>query len=282
MSTRLELPPSRGLPEARRREIRAALVAASHRRRHARRWLVTAPIGVLALLLGLGLGVVRPWETREPVVGVPATSPSGPARPTPDPTTSSPTPAAPTVPAARATDRGPLSDAARTNVVSRCLTGLGRSTTVETVHLARRTSTSGDVMLFTGRDGLAYACSDDEASLLAGPGLKTRALPEPDAEHPAVRVDGDGLSSGSENGHVSSTTTGAYRVDDEVASLQSRLVVDGHAGPWFEASRAGGWAWTSATVEYTSSRRLTPRADHRVEVRAFDASGNRLGVDRTR
>ena len=282
MSTDLQPPPAREMPVGRRREIRAALVRASHRRRHPRRWLVAAPVAVLALLLGLALA--QPWTLGAPDVGVPAVSPTLPAGPSTDAATPSPTPTptAPVVPAARLTDRGPLSKSDRSRAVSRCLDGLGRATTVATLHFARRTSLSGDAVVFEGRDGISYACSDDGSGLVAGPMSKMGDLPTPDAKHPVVLIDGEGLSSSSGQGRVDARTSGAYRVTDEVASLQSRLVVDGHAGAWFEASRADGWAWTGATVDYagTMPRRL-PGVDFRVDVRAFDADGKRLAVDRT-
>ena len=286
MSTRLQPPPPRDMPAHRRREIRTALVRASHRRRHPHRWLVALPVAVLALLLGLGLGLARPWEVGPPVVGVPSPAPTGTAAstvPTPDAGRSTPAPSPrPAVPAARPTDLGPLSKAARSKAVSRCLDGLGRTTTVATLHFARRTALSGDAVVFEGRDGVAYACSDDGSGLISGPVSKMGDLPAPDAKHPVVLVDGEGLSSASGQGRVDATTSGAYRVTDAVASLQSRLVVDGHAGAWFEASRSDGWAWTGASLNYagTIPRRL-PGVDFRVDVRAFDAAGDRLDVDRT-
>lgn len=282
MSTRLELPPPRELPTERRREIRAALVRASYQRRHPRRWLVAVPVTVLALLLGLGLGLTRPWEVGTPVVGVPAGTPSLPVEPTPDRTTPSPTPAAPVVPVARETDGGPLSAKAHAKVVDRCLAELDRSTTVTHVYLARRTAISGDVVMFTAADGESYSCSSKDGSgLFDGPGSKTLPLPTPDDEHPALLVDGEGLWTASGKGRVDAHTSAAYRVSDEVASLQTRLSIDGHTGSWFEASRAGGWAWTGATLEYEGTLKHSLQQKYRIDVRAFDADGKRLAVDRT-
>lgn len=58
MSTRLDLPPERDLPESRRRAIRAELVTATRTPRRRRRpWLVLAPLAALATVLAVVLGL---------------------------------------------------------------------------------------------------------------------------------------------------------------------------------------------------------------------------------
>ena len=63
--------------------------------------------------------------------------------------------------------------------------------------------------------------------------------------------------------------------------MQLRVTVEGHTGPWFEASLADGYAWASASVDYrTKTHGALPR-DFTVEDRAFDAEGHELAIDRT-
>lgn len=284
MSTRLDLPPERDLPEPRRRAIRAELVRTSRvptRRR--RPWLLVLPAAALATVLAVVLGLTGPGQPAPPVIGVPSASPSTtatPSDPTPRPTRS-PAPA-PAIPAARSTDRGPLGATARMKAISRCLADLDRRTGVAEVHLARRTSTAGDVVLFTGRDGQSYACSSGGASVYAGSGSKTTPLPAPSRRRPVVRILAPGAGgSRSQDGSASSETEAYYRVGPEVASLQLRLTVQGHTGPWFEASTDGGYAWAAARVEYTTATHGALPHDFTVDDRAFDAAGRPLAIDRT-
>lgn len=284
MSSRLDLPPERDLPAVRRREIRTELLRATHpphpRHRRPRAWLLVVPVAVLAALLGLGL--THPWTRTTPVVGLPSPSPAGTTGPTPGRTAPAPVPTpGSSIPAATPIDRGALTPAARTTVTGRCQADLGPRTRVAQVHFARRTSTDGDVVLFTGRDGLSYLCSDAESSLYDGPGSKTKALKAPDAKHPVVRILEPSLGSSAGHGRHIHRTQAGYRVGPDVVSLQLRLTVDGHRSPWFEASRSDGWAWAGATLEYADAHRLILDADFTVEDRAFDADGHPLAIDRT-
>ena len=66
-----------------------------------------------------------------------------------------------------------------------------------------------------------------------------------------------------------------------MASLQLRLTVEGHTGAWFEASRDGGYAWASASVDYRTTTHGPMPRDFTIEDRAFDAEGHALAIDRT-
>lgn len=283
MSTRLDLPPERDLPASRRRAIRVELVAATrapHRRR--RPWLVVAPLAALVTVLAVVLGLTRPWDPAPPVVGVPSASPSpsesidwsvGHGRqPLPNPA----------LPSAAKIERGPLDAGSRARAIARCQADLDRRTRVAAVHLARRTSTDGDVVLFTGRDGMSYACSKHGASVYAGNGSKTGPVPAPSRRRPVVRISSPGLGgSRAPDGSASGRSDAPYRVGPEVASLQMRVTVEGRTGPWFEASLEKGYAWASASVTYEATRRGAPPRDFTVEDRAFDDQGHELAIDRT-
>ncbi|MGI3781024.1 MAG: hypothetical protein ACRYG2_09620 [Janthinobacterium lividum] len=284
MSTRLDLPPERDLPATRHRELRAELLRATRapRRRPGvrRAWRAVVPVALVALVVAVVLGLTQPWVVTPPVVGVPSVSPSVDPRPTRGPT-STPAPA-PAVPTARSIDRGPLDQTARAKAIAMCQSSLGRSTRVAQVHFARRTSTDGDVVLFTGRDGLSYACSASGASLYGGSGSTTGPLPEPSRRRPVIRITSPGPGgSRSSNGSARSYTETYYRVGPEVASLQLRLRVEGHTGAWFEASVDGGYAWAAAYVEYSTQKRGAFPHDFTIDDRAFDADGHELAIDRT-
>ena len=285
MSTRLDLPPERDLPESRRRAIRAELVAATRTPDRRRRpWLVLAPVAVLATVLAVVLGLTRPFDVAPPVVGVPSASP------TPQPTESidweplqgrKPLPNL-AIPPADPIDLGPLPAGARATAIAECQGALGRRNGVTEVHFARRTSTDGDVVLFTDRRGVSYACSKGGGGQYAD--NRSAALPRPTRRHPVFRMfDSGSGGSRSDDGATQGDAHGWYRVGPEVASLQLRLTVEGHTGPWFEASRDGGYAWAAASVDYrTTARGALPREEFTIEDRAFDAEGNELAIDRTR
>ena len=277
MSMRLDLPPDRDLPADRRRELRAGLVRAAHqppRRRTTQ--LVVVPLVVLAVLLGLGL--THPWDRTPPVVGTPSPSP---VRTSTLPDRTTPASAPPVIPAATPTDRGALNRSGTTATIDRCLTDLPPRTGVTKVHFARRTSTDGDVVLFTGRNGSSYMCSRSGSSVYDGAGSKTDHLKAPDARHPVIRIFEPGLGgSASSTRHRNDTQT-AYRIGPDVASLQMRVTVDGHRSPWFEASRSDEYAWAGAQVEFADTHRLDLDPDFRIEDRAFDTAGHELAIDRT-
>lgn len=252
MSNRLDLPPVRDLPGPARRAIRAELVRATRApARRPRRWLVAAPVAAVAALVVVVLGVTQPEPTtghprrphdRPQSAGRPGTVEGG-----------QPLPVRP-----RPDDdgrRGPP---------------------------ARRTSTDGDVGLFTGRDGLSYACSSGGSSLYDGGGSKTTPLPEPSRRRPVVRIMAPGFGgSRSADGSASGETDAIYRVGPEVESLQLRMTVEGHVGPWFEASITDGYAWAGASLDYrTKTHGPLPR-DYTVDDRAFDVAGHSLAIDRT-
>ena len=66
-----------------------------------------------------------------------------------------------------------------------------------------------------------------------------------------------------------------------MASLQVRLTVDGHSGPWFEASIADGYAWAAASLEYSGAKQKDI-SNYHLEDRAFDATGHELDINHAR
>ena len=62
-----------------------------------------------------------------------------------------------------------------------------------------------------------------------------------DATHPAIPTDGPG-------GHALGYAGSTYQVDDRVASMRQRFVVDGDPGPWHVATAVDGYVFLQARV----------------------------------
>ncbi|MGI3779721.1 MAG: hypothetical protein ACRYG2_03000 [Janthinobacterium lividum] len=287
---RLMPPPQRDLPDADRREIHANLVRTMRGTTHPRRKrLVVVPALALAgvVVAATAVGLNLPGGSGPTVTGVPA--PAGPISTStarPDQTAGSPA-----VPAAQIIDSGPLNSSVEKKVVENCLHGSPGGGTAAQVHLARQTSIAGPVVLLTDSVGILHLCRDGMdivgPSLDAGGPLGETQRPSPTRRLPVVQLTGfAGFGGGSEHGvsgTIKNTATSYYRVGPEVASLQVRLTVDGHTGPWTETIIADGFAWAYASADYSSTEDdhapdITTKTH--VDDRAFDAAGHELDINR--
>ena len=283
---RLLPPPQRNLPQDVRRDIRSALVRTTRTTtRTPRKARVVVPALALTGIVGVAtVGLNLPGHPGLPGTGVPA--PAGPvATATPDQTY-----ATSTIPAAESVDRGPLSSAATDAIVKNCLHGSPGGGTAARVHIARQTSTAGPVVVLTDTVGILHLCRDGSditgPPLDAGGPLGDIQRPSPTQDQPVVQLTGyAGSGSGpaqGESGTIKNSNMSYYRVGPDVASLQVRLTVDGHTGPWTQAIIADGYAWACASDNYPISEddpAPDPTTIH-VDDRAYDAAGNMLDIDR--
>ncbi|GAB2569232.1 hypothetical protein [Microlunatus antarcticus] len=271
MSIRLDLPPERDLPAGRRLVIRSQLLQTTlppRRRLRVRILAVVVPLAVLVLVLGFGL--TRPWSSGVAVPASPPSTADGPTRGTGP---------ALAIPSATPIDRGTLDASTRQQVAARCAESAGDLAVAE-VLFARRTSIDGNVMIWTGRGGRTTLCTDSALAQISSTSSERHPLPRASTGRPVVRLfPPDPLASTGAGRDYTSAGT-AYSVAPEVASLQMRLVVRGRPGAWFEASRSGDLAWSSARVD-TAVPGSRIDSDLRVEDRAFDADGHELTIDRT-
>ncbi len=105
------------------------------------------------------------------------------------------------------------------------------------------------------------------AALLAGRGSKSTTNAN-DATHPAIPIDGPG-------GYALGYAGDTYQVDERVASMRRRFVVDGEAGPWHVAPAVDGYVFLQARV---SERALDGAAALTLETQVLDHDGNLLGA----
>ena len=284
---RLMPPPQRQLSEDVRREIHSALVrttrATTTTRRRGRAVVpALALIGVLGAAAVVGLNL--PGDLGLPGVGVPA--PGGPVpTATPDHTRSS------AIPAAESIDRGPLSSLTTDEIVNNCLHGSPGGGTAARVHIARQTSIAGPVVVLTDSVKILHLCRDGMD--ITGPPLDADGplgdiqRPSPTQNQPVVQLTGyTGSGPGrGKSGTITNTDTSYYRVGPEVASLQVRLTVDGHTGPWTETIIADGYAWAAASANYPASaddHAPDFSTESHVVDRAFDAAGHEHDINRVR
>lgn len=127
-------------------------------------------------------------------------------------------------------NRGPLNRRRASAAVGVCLRQLGRSTTIATVHLARR-STTHQVVIFTGTDHISYVCAGaNDSTIYDGP---NPPLPGTDNHRePVERLYGTSTAAEVEkNSRATTRTTAAHRAIPDVASIQIRLVHGATKGP---------------------------------------------------
>jgi len=283
-------PPQRDLPTHVRREVRGALVRTSQSTSSTQssrsRGRVLVPALALTGLVGAtaAVGLSLPGHLGLPGVGVPA--PAGPVpTATPDRTAqTSP------IPAAESIDRGPLSGAATDTIVKNCLHGSPGGGTADRVHIARQSSIGGPVVVLTDSVGILHLCRDGMditgPPLDAGGPMGNIQRPAPTKRQPVVQLTGFAGSGGGpaegESGTIKNTDTSYYRVGPEVASLQVRLTIDGHTGPWTQAIIADGYAWACASENYPVSKD-DPAPDitkeGHVDDRAYNAAGQELDIN---
>lgn len=288
----LQPPPQRSLPTDVRREVRDALVrnsrptTSTHCSRGRGRVLV--PALALTGLVGAtaAVGLSLPGHLGLPGVGVPA--PAGPvATATPGRTAQ-----ASPIPAAESIDRGSLSSAATDAIVKNCLHGSPGNGTTDRVHIARQTSIGGGIVVLTDSVGILHLCRDGMditgPPLDAGGPLGDTERPSPTQSQPVVQLTGyagsGGPALGKSGGTIKNTDTSYYRVGADVASLQVRLTVNGHTGPWTQAIIADGYALAAASADYPVAKD-DPAPDltkTHVDDRAFDAAGHELDINRVR
>ncbi len=286
----LQPPPQRHLPDDVRRDVRGALVRTSRATTSTQgsrgRGRVLVPALALTGLVGAtaAVGLSLPGHLGLPGVGVPA--PAGPVpTATPDRTgQTSP------IPAAESLDRGPLSSATTDTIIKNCLHGSPGNGTAARVHIARQSSIGGPVVVLTDSVDILHLCRDGMditgPPLDAGGPMGDIQRPAPTKRQPVVQLTGFGGSGGGpaegESGTIENTGSSYYRVGPEVASLQVRLTVDGHTGPWTQAIIADGYAWACASDDYPVSKD-DPAPDfsagRHVDDRAFDAAGHELEID---
>lgn len=192
-----------------------------------------------------------------------------------DPTTE------PDPPAAASIDHGSLNPRETSAAVKLCLHALGRSTTIDTVHLARRTS-SHKVVIFTGRDHISYVCAGaNDSKIYDGP---NPPLPgTDDHQEPAERLYGTEISTTVDtSGRATTRTTAAYQADPNVASIQLRLVHGTTKGPWYLAALHNGYAFGEAHLTYNADSHgaSPPGGFAELEDRALDLNGQPLAIFR--
>ena len=188
----------------------------------------------------------------------------------------------PDPPTAASIDRGPLNRRQASAAVGVCLRQLGRSTTIDTLHLARRTTTH-QVVIFTGADHISYVCAGaNDSSIYDGP---NPPLPGTDNHRePVERLYGTSTATDT-NGRATTRTTAAYRATPDVASIQLRLVHGATKGPWYPAALYNGYAFAEAHLTYTadsSQTGLPAGVEVEVEDRALDRDGQPLAILRGR
>ncbi|MBW9209665.1 hypothetical protein KV100_08350 [Mumia sp. zg.B21] len=104
-----------------------------------------------------------------------------------------------------------------------------------------------------------------DSALMRGPGSKSTRNAN-DTTHPAVPVDGPG-------GYALGYAGDTYQVDERVASMRRRFVVDGQAGPWHVARAVDGYVFLQARIakrDLVGVRALT------LETQVLDDDGNLL------
>ena len=186
----------------------------------------------------------------------------------------------PDPPTATSIDRGSLNRRQVSAAVGVCLRQLGRSTTIDTVHLARRTTTH-QVVIFTGTDHISYVCAGaDDSTIYDGP---NPPLPGADNHRePVERLYGTSTATDFDtNGRATTRTTAAYRASPDVASIQLRLVHGATKGPWYPAALHNGYAFAEAHLTYeadSSQTSLPAGVEVEVEDRALDRDGQPLAI----
>ncbi|QMW66129.1 hypothetical protein H4N58_18630 [Mumia sp. ZJ1417] len=245
---RIDLPPERTLPDKDERAARIVATASRGRRTRALRW--AAPI-VASVAAATVIGVSLVLGGDDPAgTGVAAPEPEVAAAPT-----AAPEPAEPDV-ALWLRDL-PHDEAA--TLATQCGTGMGST---------RSVFEAGEVLsaqvhrALVGRGPVAVVIAEDTATgerlgceialrpkrapevlgaaLMGGPGSKS-TVNSNDATHPAIPTDGPG-------GYSLGYAGGTYQVDERVASMRQRFVVDGEPGPWHVAPAVDGYVYLQARI----------------------------------
>ena len=193
-------------------------------------------------------------------------------------------PAVPDPPTAASIDRGSLNPRQISAAVKVCLHQLNRSTTIDTIHLARGTTTH-KVVIFTGGDHISYVCAGaNDSKIYDGP---NPPLPGADSHRePVERLYGISTTTDVDlNGRATTRTTAAYRATPGVASIQLRLVQGTTKGPWYPAALHNGYAFGEVHLSYEADSAHTSwpaGVDLEVEDRALDSAGQPLAILRVR
>ncbi|MGH1564016.1 hypothetical protein [Mumia sp. DW29H23] len=277
----ITLPPERELVD---KEERIARILADDRARRrqaaSRRWIAPlAASAAAATVIGLSLGYGDAGDGPSPVPPVPDAA----ATPAPD---------GPPDVDLWLRSLGPARAAALAN---RCMAQIGRDVTIEpaevlSAQVLRAATGRGTVTVVVADDattGVRVGCeaagfgagSADVLSggVMGGPGTKSTEN-RTDATHPAIPTDGPG---GYSRDRVHVTSSATYQVDDRVARVRVRYVVDDVPGPWYVARADSGWVHPAAmvtTAQLEGAHRLvleTQVLD--ADGRLLDAPGDQLG-----
>ncbi|MFC0623928.1 hypothetical protein [Kribbella deserti] len=186
----------------------------------------------------------------------------------------------------------PLNASERAAAAKACLNDVASNGVLGEVSSAVLTRTWGkypekaSIAVLDRRSGLVYACTGRlapgvpfEGSAIGGDPAKAKsgkmALNQPDETHPAVPTDNI-----TEKGSIELDARpdllareSWYRVDDRVASVRQRILVNGKPGPWYVADAAGGYAhvlvWNQ-TVVFRKGDKV------RLETQVLDRAGRLL------
>lgn len=269
---RIDLPPERVLHD--KDERVALIVAAASRGRstRTRRWVApVAAAAAAATVVGLGVSVVDD------------DSPASPAAPGPQVAASPTAPPEPAVPDVELWLRDLPRDEAAT-LATVCGSGMGST---RSVFDAREVRSAQVQRALNGRGPVAVVVAEDattgervgcevavrpgrppevrSAALLVGTGSKSTRNAN-DATHPAVPLDGPG-------GYALGYAGDTYQVDERVASMRRRFVVDGQPGPWHVAPAVDGYVFLQARV---AERALDGATALTLETQVLDHDGDLL------
>ncbi|KAA1424559.1 hypothetical protein FE697_001115 [Mumia zhuanghuii] len=249
---RIDLPPERLLPDKDERVARILATSPPRRRSTpALRWAAPVAASVAAAtVIGLSLG----YAGDDPV-GTPPSVPSV---------------AAPSVASGQPADvelwiRDLPPDQAAA-VATECVTSIGRSATIVASEvlsaqvqrsLLRGRAATAIVIVKDSETGETLGCEAtltkagalravDGVASMGGRGSKS-ADNHTDATHPAIPTDGPG-------GYAVGSNGATYEVDERVAAVRQRFVVDGVPGPWHVARAVGRYVFVQARVAPTALR----------------------------
>lgn len=252
-----QLPAERQLPH--KQDILERVLADETRQRRSNRWLVPAAAAASIAVVAGGLVFATTGHDDRPAPG-PAAGPT-PTKPG--------NKQSPRGPADIQVNVGPTDNAEAFALAKACVEhdGKGRIGSVSHAYKVRNwgdpSKTENSVVALNETNGLIYGCvgfpttktaSGDtvegfQASLIGGDPVEARkrksVINSPDATHPAVPTEGSARRDFIDFDRSPESLAGDawYRVDERVAAIRQRYVIDGKAGPWFVGRAADGYVF---------------------------------------
>ncbi|MGH3386793.1 MAG: hypothetical protein ACRDO1_19600 [Nocardioidaceae bacterium] len=261
--TMTQPPPLRELPpDLRERTLRRAFQQEPTRRSAGRRVVIPllSAAAVAAVLVGVLSVVDRPTSVDPVPRPVPASDP--PASTPPE--------------RSESLNRGPISAAERKHLVKECSV-LGSGDTSGKALYGQRIRIGLEdvpVLVLQQASGAELLCTTSGQGFIKGAGTKSLHL-APNDVHPIWAADGGGGASvtADRQGRVQSLeATGFYRVTSAVDRIEIRVGSSADPGPWRSSEAVDGFVF----IGFDHSVR-PGQESLRVELRAFDDAGERVG-----